>query len=81
MVHPLMQRIHHSCGLMINAEEAVRFYASVFKNSKINKITHSPEKSANQIVIASMTIAKGLAAIQIGGRIGHFAVLQTALSG
>ncbi len=32
-----------------NAEEAAKFYISVFKNSKINKITHYPEGPAKQI--------------------------------
>jgi predicted 3-demethylubiquinone-9 3-methyltransferase (glyoxalase superfamily) len=32
-----------------NAEKAVKFYISIFKNSKINKITRYPENSAKQI--------------------------------
>jgi predicted 3-demethylubiquinone-9 3-methyltransferase (glyoxalase superfamily) len=32
-----------------NAEEAAKFYVSVFKNSKINKITRYPEGPAKQI--------------------------------
>lgn len=32
-----------------NAEEAVKFYISIFKNSKIDKITRYPENSAKQI--------------------------------
>jgi len=32
-----------------NAEEAAKFYTSVFKNSKINKITRYPEEPAKQI--------------------------------
>ncbi len=32
-----------------NAEEAAKFYTSVFKNSKINKITRYPEGPAKQI--------------------------------
>jgi predicted 3-demethylubiquinone-9 3-methyltransferase (glyoxalase superfamily) len=32
-----------------NAEEAAKFYISVFKNSKIHKITRYPERPAKQI--------------------------------
>src|SRR4026208_1356216 len=32
-----------------NAEEAAKFYTSVFKNSKIKKITRYPEEPAKQI--------------------------------
>jgi len=32
-----------------NAEEAAKFYTSVFKNSKINKITRYPEEAEKQI--------------------------------
>ena len=34
-----MQKIIHVCGSTIKAEEAVTFYASVFKNSKIGDVT------------------------------------------
>jgi predicted 3-demethylubiquinone-9 3-methyltransferase (glyoxalase superfamily) len=31
------------------AEEAAKFYCTIFKNSKIDKITHYPEEAANKI--------------------------------
>ena len=31
------------------AEEAAKFYVSVFKNSNVNKVTHYPEDAANRI--------------------------------
>ena len=44
-----MQRISPFLWFDDNAEKAAQFYTSVFKNSKINKITHYPEGPAKQI--------------------------------
>jgi len=44
-----MQRISPFLWFDDKAEEAARFYTSVFKNSKINKITRYPEEPAKQI--------------------------------
>src|SRR4029453_16497722 len=44
-----MQKISPFLWFDDNAEEAAKFYTSVFKNSKINKITRYPEEPAKQI--------------------------------
>ena len=44
-----MQKISPFLWFDENAEEAAKFYLSVFKNSKINKITRYPEGPAKQI--------------------------------
>jgi predicted 3-demethylubiquinone-9 3-methyltransferase (glyoxalase superfamily) len=44
-----MQRISPFLWFDDNAEEAATFYTSVFKNSKINRITRYPEEPAQQI--------------------------------
>jgi predicted 3-demethylubiquinone-9 3-methyltransferase (glyoxalase superfamily) len=44
-----MQKISPFLWFDTNAEEAVNFYISVFKNSKIDKITRYPEEAARQI--------------------------------
>jgi predicted 3-demethylubiquinone-9 3-methyltransferase (glyoxalase superfamily) len=44
-----MQRISPFLWFDAQAEEAARFYTSVFKNSKIDKTTHYPEEAAKQI--------------------------------
>src|SRR6476659_4299816 len=44
-----MQRISPFLWFDDNAEEAAKFYTSVFKNAKINKITCYPQEPAKQI--------------------------------
>src|ERR1041384_7910788 len=44
-----MQKISPFLWFDSNAEEATKFYVSVFKNSKINKITRYPEEAAKKI--------------------------------
>ena len=44
-----MQKITPFLWFDGEAENAVKFYTSVFKNSKINKITRYPEEPAKQI--------------------------------
>ena len=44
-----MQRVSPFLWFDDNAEEAAKFYTSVFKNSKINRITRYPEEPAKQI--------------------------------
>ena len=44
-----MQRIAPFLWFDNQAEEAAKFYVSVFKNSKINKVTHYPEEAARKI--------------------------------
>ena len=44
-----MQKISPFLWFDDNAEEAAKFYTSVFKNAKINKITRYPEGPAEQI--------------------------------
>ncbi len=44
-----MQRISPFLWFDSNAEEAAQFYTSVFKNSKINKITRYPKDAAQRI--------------------------------
>lgn len=44
-----MQRISPFLWFDTQAEEAAKFYVSVFKNSKINKITYYPEEAAKKI--------------------------------
>ena len=44
-----MQKINPFLWFDSQAEEAAKFYVSVFKNSKINKITHYPEDAAKKI--------------------------------
>ena len=44
-----MQRISPFLWFDDNAEDAAKFYISVFKNAKINKITRYPDESAKQI--------------------------------
>jgi predicted 3-demethylubiquinone-9 3-methyltransferase (glyoxalase superfamily) len=44
-----MQRISPFLWFDDNAEQAANFYTSVFKNSKINRITRYPEGPAKQI--------------------------------
>ena len=44
-----MQKINPFLWFDDNAEEAAKFYTSVFKNSNINKITRYPDASAKQI--------------------------------
>ena len=44
-----MQRISPFLWLDTQAEEAAKFYVSVFANSKINKITRYPEDAAKKI--------------------------------
>jgi predicted 3-demethylubiquinone-9 3-methyltransferase (glyoxalase superfamily) len=44
-----MQNISPFLWFDDNAEEAAKFYTSVFKNSKINRITCYPEEPAKQI--------------------------------
>ena len=44
-----MQKINPFLWFDSNAEEAAKFYVSVFKNSKINKITRYPEEPAEKI--------------------------------
>src|SRR5436190_22139020 len=43
-----MQKISPFLWFDSNAEEAVKFYVSVFKNSKIGKITRYPEEAAKK---------------------------------
>src|SRR5947209_19684037 len=44
-----MQKINPFLWFDSNAEEAAKFYVSVFKNSKIDKVTHYPEEAAKKI--------------------------------
>jgi predicted 3-demethylubiquinone-9 3-methyltransferase (glyoxalase superfamily) len=44
-----MQNISPFLWFDDNAEEAAKFYTSVFRNSKINRITRYPEEPAKQI--------------------------------
>ena len=44
-----MQKISPFLWFDSEAEEAARFYTSVFKNSKINKISRYPEEAAKKI--------------------------------
>ena len=44
-----MQKISPFLWFDSNAEEAAKFYVSVFKNSKIGKITRYPEEAAKKI--------------------------------
>ena len=44
-----MQRISPFLWFDTQAEEAAKFYVSVFKNSKINKITRYPDDAAKRI--------------------------------
>ena len=44
-----MQKISPFLWFDDNAEEAAKFYTSVFKNAKINKVTRSSEEPAKQI--------------------------------
>jgi predicted 3-demethylubiquinone-9 3-methyltransferase (glyoxalase superfamily) len=44
-----MQKISPFLWFDDNAEEAAKFYTSVFENAKINKITRYPEEPAKQI--------------------------------
>src|SRR6478672_3933316 len=44
-----MQKISPFLWFDDNAEEAAKFYTSVFRNSKINKVTRYPEEPAKQI--------------------------------
>src|SRR5947209_14510653 len=44
-----MQRISPFLWFDSQAEEAAKFYVSIFKNSKIDKITRYPEEAANKI--------------------------------
>jgi len=44
-----MQRISPFLWFDHQAEEAAKFYVSIFKNSKINKITRYPEEAAKKI--------------------------------
>lgn len=44
-----MQRISPFLWFDSQAEEAAKFYVSVFKNSKINKVTRYPEEAADKI--------------------------------
>lgn len=44
-----MQRISPFLWFDSQAEDAAKYYVSIFKNSKINKITHYPEEAAKKI--------------------------------
>src|ERR1700693_1710240 len=44
-----MQKINPFLWFDDQAEEAARFYTSIFKNSKIDEITRYPEKAADRI--------------------------------
>ena len=44
-----MQKISPFLWFDSQAEEAAEFYVSVFKNSKINKVTYYPEEAAKKI--------------------------------
>lgn len=44
-----MQKINPFLWFDSQAEEAAKFYTSVFKSSKIGKITHYPEEAAKKI--------------------------------
>ena len=44
-----MQKINLFLWFDSQAEEAAKFYTSVFKNSKIGKITRYPEEAATKI--------------------------------
>jgi predicted 3-demethylubiquinone-9 3-methyltransferase (glyoxalase superfamily) len=44
-----MQRINPFLWFDNNAEEAAKFYVSIFKNSKIDKITRCPEEAAKKM--------------------------------
>ena len=44
-----MQRISPFLWFDTQAEEAAKFYVSVFSNSKVNKVTHYPEDAAKRI--------------------------------
>ena len=44
-----MQRISPFLWFDSQAEEAAKYYVSIFKNSKINKVTRYPEEAAMQI--------------------------------
>ena len=44
-----MQRISPFLWFDTQAEDAVKFYISIFKNSKIEKITRCPEEAAKKI--------------------------------
>jgi predicted 3-demethylubiquinone-9 3-methyltransferase (glyoxalase superfamily) len=44
-----MQRINPFLWFESQAEEAAKLYVSIFRNSKINKVTYYPEESAEKI--------------------------------
>jgi predicted 3-demethylubiquinone-9 3-methyltransferase (glyoxalase superfamily) len=44
-----MQKINPFLWFDSQAEDAAKFYVSVFKNSKIDKITHYPQEAAEKI--------------------------------
>src|SRR5947208_14052409 len=44
-----MQKISPFLWFDSDAEEAAKFYTSIFKNSKTQKITHYPEEAAKKI--------------------------------